>query len=81
MTFSPPPVTGLLATDTQKNVDIVPVGSTDAAAQLLTDAAYGAIFTVGGYAACTTDGHLYCRGPAGGSKPQVDFPVDVVFHR
>lgn len=75
------PVTGLLASDSTKTVTVWPHGSTDAAAQLLTDAAYAAIFTQGGYSACNTDGHLYCRGPAGGSKPQVDFPVDVVFHR
>ena len=75
------PVTGMLTTDNTATVTAWPHGSTDAAAQLLTDAAYAAIFTQGGYAACTTDGHLYCRGPAGGSKPQVDFPVDVVFHR
>ena len=75
------PVTGLLASDSTKTVTVWPHGSTDAAAQLLTDAAYAAIFTQGGYAACNQDGNLYCRGPAGGSKPQVDFPVDVVFHR
>lgn len=75
------PVAGLLASDSTKTVTVCSHGSTDAAAQLLTDAAYAAIFTQGGYAACTTDGQLYCRGPAGGDKPQVDFPVDVVFHR
>lgn len=75
------PVAGLLASDNTATVTAWPHGSTDAAAQLLTDAAYGAIFAPGGYAACTTDGQLYCRGPAGGDKPQVDFPADVVFHR
>lgn len=75
------PVTGLLTTDNTATVTVCPHGSTDVAAQLLTDAAYGAIFAPGGYAACTTDGQLYCRGPAGGDKPQVDFPADVVFHR
>lgn len=75
------PVAGLLALDNTATVTMVSKGSTDAAAQLLTDAAYGAIFAPGGYAACTTDGQLYCRGPAGGDKPQVDFPVDVIIHR
>ena len=74
-------VSGLLTTDGPKTALILPQGSTDAAAQLLTDEAYGCIFAPGGYAACTTDGQLYCRGPAGGDKPQVNFPVDVVFHR
>ena len=72
---------GLLTSDSIKTVTIWPHGSTDAAAQLLTDAAYAKIFTQGGYVACNENGKMYCRGPAGGEKPQVDFPVDVVFHR
>ena len=75
------PVTGLLATDSTKTVTVCSHGSTDAAAQLLTDEAYGCIFTKGGYAACNTAGKLYVRGPAGGDKPTVDFQVYVIIHR
>lgn len=75
------PVTGMLTTDNTATVTAWPHGSTDAAAQLLTDAAYAAIFTQGGYAAVNEDGKLYIRGPAGGDKPQVNFTVDVVVHR
>lgn len=74
-------VAGLLSTDTAATVTVWPRGSTDATAQALTDAAYGAVFTEGCYVSCTTDGNLYCRGPKGGDKPQVDFPVNVVVHR
>lgn len=72
---------GLLTTDTTATVTVMPKGSTDAAAQLLTDEAYGCIFTKGSYAACNTAGKLYVRGPSGGDKPTVDFPVYVVLHR
>lgn len=73
-------VAGLLATDGY-NVEIGPVGSTDAAAQALTDAAYGAVFTAGGYMACTTNGQLYCRGPKGGSAPTSNFQAWIKISR
>lgn len=72
---------GLLTTDGPQNLTIDHVGSTDAAAQLLTDEAYSAIFTAGGYAACTTADQLYCRGPAGGDAPGVDFSIYVIVTR
>ena len=75
------PVTGLLAADDQSTVRVEPVGGTDAAAQLLTDEAYGAVFTAGGYVACETAGQMYCRGPAGGDKPGVAFQVAVCMAR
>lgn len=74
-------VSGLLTTDTDATVRIEPVGSTDAAAQLLTDAAYASIFTAGGYAACVTAGYLYIRGPSGGSAPTVNFSIYVIMQR
>lgn len=72
---------GLLTTDGPKTTLILPQGSTDAAAQLLTDAAYGAIFAPGGYAACSVDGRLYARGPAGGAAPTSNFTVNIVVRR
>lgn len=72
---------GLLTTDGPKTTLLLPQGSTDAAAQLLTDAAYGAIFAPGGYAACSVDGRLYARGPAGGAAPTSNFTVNIVVRR
>ena len=74
------PVAGLLASDSY-NVDMGPVGSTDAAAQLLTDAAYNAVFTTGSYIACNADGQMYCRGPAGGSAPTANFQAWIKISR
>lgn len=74
-------VEGLLASDDQATVRIEPVGSTDAAAQLTTDTAYSLWAAAGGYAACTADGALFCRCPAGGVKPAVDFQIAVCIAR
>ena len=73
-------VAGLLATD-GKNVRVEPVGSTDAAAQALTDAAYAVLAGPGGYVACNTNGYLYARCPAGAAAPTVAFQVAVVISR
>ena len=73
-------VAGLLATD-GKNVRVEPVGSTDAAAQALTDAAYAVLAGPGGYVACNTNGYLYARCPAGALAPTVAFQVAVVISR
>lgn len=72
---------GLTTADGPKTALILPQGSTDAAAQLLTDAAYGAIFAPGGYAACNTANYLYARGPSGGSAPTANFTVNVQVRR
>lgn len=74
-------VGGLLATDNQATVRIEPVGNVDAAAQLLTDEAYSAVFGLGGYVACNANGQMYCRGPSGGDKPGVNFNVNVCISR
>ena len=73
-------VAGLLATD-GKNVRVEPVGSTDAAAQALTDAAYAILAGPGGYVACNANGQLYARCPAGASAPTTNFQVAVVISR
>lgn len=71
---------GLLAADSY-NIDVVPVGSTDAAAQALTDAAYAVMAGPGGRMACDTDGQLYARCPAGAAAPTTNFQVAVVISR
>lgn len=71
---------GLLAADSY-NIDAVPVGSTDAAAQALTDAAYAVMAGPGGRMACDTDGQLYARCPAGAAAPTINFQVAVVISR
>ena len=73
-------VAGLLASD-GKNVRVEPVGSTDAAAQALTDAAYAVLAGPGGYVACNANGYLYARCPAGAAAPTVAFQVAVVISR
>lgn len=73
-------VAGLLATD-GKNVRVEPVGSTDAAAQALTDAAYAVLAGPGGYVACNANGQLYARCPAGAGAPTTNFQVAVVISR
>jgi len=67
-------VAGLLASD-GKNVRVEPVGSTDADAQALTDAAFAMIDRE----SCDTDGYLYARCPDG--APTVDFQAAVVISR
>ena len=66
---------GLLASDDQSTVRVEPVGSTDYAAQKLTDAAYACI----NYVACTTNGQLYVR--CGDKKPTVAFQAAVCMAR
>lgn len=73
-------VAGLLATD-GKNIRVEPVGSTDATAQALTDAAYAVMAGPGGRMACNTDGQLYARCPAGAAAPTTNFQVAVVISR
>lgn len=73
-------VAGLLASD-GKNVRVEPVGSTDAAAQALTDAAYAILAGPGGYVACNANGQLYARCPAEASAPTTNFQVAVVISR
>ena len=67
-------VAGLLTTD-GKNIRVEPVGSTDADAQALTDAAFAMIDRV----SCDTDGQLYARCPDG--APTVAFQAAVVISR
>lgn len=71
---------GLLVADSY-NIDVSPVGSTDAAAQALTDAAYAVMAGPGGRIACDTDGQLYARCPAGAAAPTTNFQVAVVISR
>lgn len=71
---------GLLAADSY-NIDVSPVGSTDAAAQALTDAAYAVMAGPGGRMSCDTDGYLYARCPAGAAAPVTNFQVAVVISR
>ena len=73
-------VAGLLAADSY-NIDVAPVGSTDAAAQALTDAAYAVMSGPGGRMSCDTDGQLYARCPAGAAAPTTNFQVAVVISR
>lgn len=73
-------VAGLLATDGY-NIGVAPVGSTDAVAQALTDAAFAVMAGPGGRMSCDTDGQLYARCPAGAAAPTTNFQVAVVISR
>lgn len=66
---------GLLATDTEKDVDIYIVGNDNATTQAQTDLAASMVDRM----VCSVDGYLYARSPSG--SPSVDFSVKVVQHR
>lgn len=66
---------GLLASDTQKNVDIYPIGNDDAEIQQATDTASSMVNRM----CCNVDGVLYAR--CSSDAPEVDFSVKVVQHR
>ncbi len=75
-------VSGLLATDDLQNAEIVPVGNkTDAAAQMLTDAAYALMAGPGGLAWCNANGQMFLRCPPGAAKPAVNFSIAIAVVR
>lgn len=73
--------TGLLTTDNQSTVMVLPGGSSDADARILIDEAYAAVAGPGGKFECSTNGKLTATGPKGGDKPAVDLPLTVCIAR
>lgn len=73
--------TGLLTTDNQSTVMVLPGGSSDADARILIDEAYAAVAGPGGKFECGSDGQLTATGPKGGDKPTVDLPLIVCIAR
>ena len=72
---------GLLSTDTQATVTVLPNGGSDADARILIDEAYAAVAGPGGKFVCETNGQLKAICPKGGAKPTVALPLIVCIAR